>query len=89
MNRPSRDPGDGLAGTFLILFGLAFTLAGGACTVGWVSFLYPILDSGSDVVLVGLFWLLVSIICAGVGVLSIEHGIRRLRVRAKDDADDV
>ena len=96
MTRPKRDPRDTLAGTFLILCGLGFTLAGGGCTVGWVSFLYPILgpDSGvlgSDsgfVLMTGLFWLLVSIMCAGVGVLAIQHGLRRLRGGAKEDADE-
>jgi hypothetical protein len=85
MNPRNRDPRDILAGIFLILFGLGFTLAGGGCTVAWVAFLYGALASESPLAAIGLFWLLVSIICAGVGALSIEHGIRRLRIAAKDD----
>lgn len=93
MTRPRRDPRDTLAGTFLILCGLGFTLAGGGCTVLWVSFLYPILKSDWGPTpdpwsLLGLFWLLVSIMCAGFGVLSVQHGIRRLRAGGKDEADE-
>ena len=81
MNHPRRDPRDTLAGTFLILFGLAFTLAGGACSVVWVSFLYNGWGTYVDADLFGILWLLVAIVCAGLGVLAIERGIRGLAHR--------
>lgn len=91
MNRPSRDPRAMLAGTFLILFGLAFTLAGGACTVAWLSTLYWAWGVDSGFTALGLIWLLVAIVCAGMGVLAIQRGVRSLgRARGGDqgEADD-
>jgi len=78
MTRPPRDPGDILAGTFLILFGLTLALAGGACSVAWVSFLFGNGAIESGLAAYGLFWLFVAIVCARLGILAVEGGIRSI-----------
>jgi hypothetical protein len=77
--RPSR--GDILAGTFLILFGLAFALAGG--TIGWVVMFYQAGAYGEGFGGFGEIMLLVSIFAAGFGMLAVEHGVRRIRGRSR------
>jgi hypothetical protein len=79
--RPSR--GDILAGTFPILFGLAFALAGGACTIGWVVMFYQAGAYGEGFGGFGEIMLLVSIFTAGFGVLAAEQGVRRIRGRSR------
>ena len=91
MSRPSRDPGNVLAGVFLILFGLSVVLAGGACSIVWVSFLYNDWAYRDEFDTFSLAMLLVAIVSAGLGALCVERGIRfaflREKEREKGDGD--
>jgi hypothetical protein len=76
---PGSGPGAIFAGAFLILFGLGIVLAGGACTVMWVSLLYTGWAYGGGPGTFGFAMLLVAIVNAGLGAFCMERGIRVLR----------
>jgi hypothetical protein len=75
--------GDLLVGSFVILFGLCITLAGGACITLWVTWMIPGGASGGGGAL-GIFLLLVSLGVAALGIFAIYHGIRIARSRYRD-----
>ena len=70
---------DILIGTFVLLFGACFVLAGGACTIMWVGALF---QGGSDPF--SLVMLLVSLACVALGVFILYHGLRIARGRYRN-----
>lgn len=71
--------GDILIGTFVILFGLCFTLVGGVCATMWVGELSSPGSGG-----MGLVMLLVSLACVAFGLFILYHGQRIARGRYRN-----
>jgi hypothetical protein len=72
--------GDILIGTFVILFGLCFVLAGGVCATMWVGELSSTGGGG-----MGLVMLLVSLACVAFGLFILYHGQRIARGRYRNN----
>ncbi|MEA3003553.1 MAG: hypothetical protein QOH81_2341 [Sphingomonadales bacterium] len=72
---------DILIGTFIILFGLCTAFVGGACTIGWISILFPHYPPSSGFTGGGFGWimLLVSVGAVAFGLFCIVSGVRTAR----------
>jgi len=74
---------DILIGTFVILFGACFVLAGGACTIMWVSMMFPG-GGGYGADGFAVVMLIVSLGCIAFGVFILYHGLRIARGRYRN-----
>ena len=68
--------GQVIAGAFLLLFGIGFLLAGGACTALWIT---GFANSGGREMAGMLPMLLLSLFTAAVGVLALKGAVSCFR----------
>ena len=73
--------GDILIGTFVILFGLCFTLVGGVCATMWAGMLFEPGGGGRGG---SLAMLIVSLAAVAFGLFVLYHGQRIARGRYRN-----